>query len=99
MMSKEPDFEEEEESEEEEEDESTEESEDEDEEEEVEVKKKVTKKKLKKKKETYILKEVVTQKDIGIGKLDNDEIFTDKDILLEILNKLDKIEKGILWLA
>jgi len=43
----------------------------------------------------YILKEVVTQKDTAIGDSSNDNVFTDKGILLEILNKLDKIEKAV----
>lgn len=52
----------------------------------------------KEKKETtdkYILKEFTVQKDISIGKIDDEEIFTDKGILLEILNKIDRIEKAV----
>lgn len=46
-------------------------------------------------KEKYVLKEVVTQTDIAIGTSDNNEVFTDKELLLEILNKLDKIERAV----
>jgi len=46
-------------------------------------------------KERYILKEVITQKDIGIGEDGNDEVFSEQGLLLEILNKLDRIEKAI----
>lgn len=46
--------------------------------------------------EPYVLKEVVTQRDVGIGKNDgSDGVFTEKGLLLEILNKLDKIEKAV----
>lgn len=51
----------------------------------------------KKSKEKYVLKEVVTQTDIAIGTSDNNEVFTDKELLLEILNKLDKIERAVAW--
>jgi hypothetical protein len=43
----------------------------------------------------YVLKEVIVQKDIGIGLADDEEVFTDKGLLLEILNKLDRIERAI----
>ena len=46
-------------------------------------------------KETYVLKEVVTQTDIAIGKSDSEEVFSEKGLLVEILNKLDRIEKAI----
>lgn len=46
-------------------------------------------------KERYVLKEVVVQKDTAIGLVDDDEVFTDKGILLEILNTLDRIEKKL----
>lgn len=49
----------------------------------------------KKSKEKYVLKEIVTQTDIAIGTSDNNEVFTDKELLLEILNKLDKIERAV----
>jgi hypothetical protein len=52
-------------------------------------------KKVKEEKEKYILKEIIVQKDTAIGEEGNDEVFTDKGILLEILNKLDRIEKSI----
>ena len=48
-------------------------------------------------KEKYVLKEIVTQTDIAIGTSDNNEVFTDKELLLEILNKLDKIERAVAW--
>jgi len=40
----------------------------------------------------YLLKEVVTQTDTAIGKSDSEEVFTEKGLLVEILNKLDRIE-------
>lgn len=48
-------------------------------------------------KEKYSLKEIPTQTDTVIVSSDmkEDEFFTDKGILIEILNKLDKIEKRI----
>lgn len=53
-------------------------------------------KKTSKPKEKYILKEIVTQTDVAIGTSDNEEqVFSDKELLLEILNKLDRIEKAI----
>ena len=50
-------------------------------------------------KDNYILKNVVTQTEVGIGNKDDDGIFTDKEILLLILNKLDKVIKGVAWLV
>lgn len=50
----------------------------------------------KEKKDSYVLKEIVTQTDIAIGKSDSDTAFNDKELLLEILNKLDRIEKAII---
>jgi len=47
-------------------------------------------------KDKYILKEIVVQKDTAIGEEGNDEVFTDKGILLEILNKLDRIERNLI---
>jgi len=52
--------------------------------------------KAKKTEEAYVMKEVVTQTDVGIGKAGNDEAFTEKGVLLEILNKLDRIEKAVI---
>ena len=52
-------------------------------------------KKEPKRSDTYVLKEVVTGTDTGIGIVGSDDVFTDKGILLEILNKLDRIEKSI----
>lgn len=53
-------------------------------------------KKIVKPKEKYVLKEVVTQTDVAIGLSDNEEqVFNEKELLLEILNKLDRIEKAI----
>lgn len=46
-------------------------------------------------KQRYVLKEVVVQTDTGIGEEGTDEVLTEKGILLEILNKLDKIEKAV----
>jgi len=55
----------------------------------------MTEKEKKEPTEKYILKEVVTQKDTAIGIEGNDEVFTEQGLLLEILNKLDKIERAI----
>ena len=52
-------------------------------------------KKVIKSKDKYVLKEVVVQTDTAIGLSDSEEVFTDKGLLLEILNKLDKIERAI----
>ena len=46
--------------------------------------------------EKYILKQVVTETDTAIGVEGDDKVFSDKGILLEILNKLDKIEKAVI---
>ena len=54
-------------------------------------------KKVIKSKDKYVLKEVVVQTDTAIGLSDSEEVFTDKGLLLEILNKLDKIERAIAW--
>jgi len=53
------------------------------------------KKEVKKSEDTYVLKEVVTQTDTGIGLAGSEEVFTEKGLLLEILNKLDRIERAI----
>jgi hypothetical protein len=47
------------------------------------------------KKDKYVLKEVVVQKDIAVGVEGTDEVFTEKGLLIEILNKLDRIEKAV----
>ena len=47
-------------------------------------------------KDKYVLKEVITQTDLAIGEASDDKVFTDKELLLEILNKLARIEKAIL---
>jgi hypothetical protein len=38
---------------------------------------------------------VVTQTDTAIGTTDSEEVFSDKGLLVEILNKLDRIEKAV----
>lgn len=44
----------------------------------------------------YVLTEVITQKDIAIADSTKpEEVFTDKGLLVEILNKLDRIEKAL----
>ena len=53
-------------------------------------------KEIKEIKPKYVLKEVVTQTDTAIGKNNNDEVYSEKGLLLEILNKLDRIEREIL---
>jgi len=55
-----------------------------------------TKEESKEVKNRYVLTEVITQKEIAIQDSTNpEEVFTDKGLLLEILNKLDKIEKAL----
>ena len=49
-----------------------------------------------KQKDSYVLKEVVTQTDIAVGKSDSEEVFSEKGLLVEILNKIDRIEKAIM---
>ena len=43
----------------------------------------------------YELRELPTQTDAFIAEVGKDEVFTDKGLLVEILNKLDRIEKRI----
>ena len=52
----------------------------------------------KKDEERYTLTEVVTQTDIAVKDNTTGNILTDKGLIVEILNKLDKIEKGVAWL-
>jgi hypothetical protein len=53
-------------------------------------------KEIKEFKPKYVLKEVVTQTDVAIGKSDNNNAFDIKEALVEILNKLDRMEREIL---
>lgn len=53
-------------------------------------------KEIKEIKPKYVLKEVVTQTDVAIGKVDNNNAFDIKEALVEILNKLDRMEREIL---
>lgn len=53
-------------------------------------------KEIKESKQKYVLKEVVTATDVGIGKSDANTILSDKELLVEILNKLDRMEREIL---
>ena len=43
----------------------------------------------------YVVKEVVTATDFAVGTTDSEEIFNDKTLAAEILNKLDRIETVI----
>lgn len=54
-----------------------------------------TEKKKEESKDNYVMKEVITQTDTGIGKKDDEGVFTEKGLLLEIINKLDRIEKAL----
>lgn len=45
--------------------------------------------------DNYEIKEVITQTDQGIGKTGDEGVFTDKGLLLELLNKIDRIEKAV----
>lgn len=58
-----------------------------------EIKSKEVKKEAKK--DLYVLKEVITQTDTAVGRTDSEDVFTDKGILIEILNRLDRIEKAL----
>jgi hypothetical protein len=55
----------------------------------------VEEKKEKKSEDRYVLKQVVTQTDTGVGLVDSEDVFTDKGLLVEILNKLDRIERAV----
>ena len=48
-----------------------------------------------KEKNGYEIKQIVTGTDTAIGKVGSEEAFTEQGLLLEILNKLDKIDKKI----
>ena len=51
---------------------------------------------IQKPKEKYILKQIATRTDTAIKLNDgSNEVFTEKELLLEILNKLDQIEKSL----
>ena len=47
-------------------------------------------------KDKYVLKEVPTQTGVFVGENDNDNILDDKQVLLEILNTLNRIEKAVI---
>jgi len=47
-------------------------------------------------KDKYVLKEVITQTAQAIGDADNEEALNDKQVLLEILNTLNRIEKAVI---
>ena len=49
----------------------------------------------KKEKDRYILTEVPTQTALVIQDLEKEQIYSGEAILLEILNKLNKIEKAV----
>jgi len=65
----------------------------------VEEKKEVPKEVEENKKEKirYELTEVVTQTGIAVKDNDTEKIFTQDDLLVEILNKIDKLERAIAW--
>ena len=48
-----------------------------------------------KEKNGYEIKQIVTGTDTAIGKVGSEEAFTEQGLLLEIINKLDKIDKKI----
>jgi len=50
------------------------------------------KKEQEKSKDNYELKEVITGTDTGIGLVGSEEVFTDKGLLLVVLNTLNRIE-------
>ena len=47
-------------------------------------------------KEKYVLKEVITQTYVAVGVEGTEQVFNDKGILVEILNKLERIERAVL---
>jgi len=67
-----------------------------DEEKKVEVSKEVVKEKeSKESKDRYALVEVTTETDLAIKDNKTDKVFTTDGLLLEILNKVDKIERAL----
>jgi len=49
-----------------------------------------------KKENGYEIKQIVTGTDTAIGKVGSEEAFTEQGLLLEIINKLDRVEKALL---
>jgi len=45
--------------------------------------------------ETYALKEVITKTEIAIVDANTDTVLNNQSVLLEILNKLDRIERAV----
>ncbi len=64
-----------------------------DEKKEVEVSKEV--KEPEKPKERYELTEIVTETGIAVKDNDTEKVFTQEGLLVEVLNKLDKVERAI----
>lgn len=52
--------------------------------------------KVKEKKDGYEIKQIVTGTDTAIGKVGSEEAFTEQGLLLEIINKLDRVEKALI---
>lgn len=48
-----------------------------------------------KKPERYELTEIVTQTGIAVKDNDTEKVFTQEELLVEILNKLNKVEKAV----
>ena len=46
--------------------------------------------------ERYVMTEIAIQKDIAIMDTKTEDVFTEKGLLLEIMNKLDRIEKALI---
>ena len=68
--------------------------------EDVEVSKEEVKPEVKPKevKERYAIIEVVTEKGLAIVDNQTEKVFTQDGLLVEILNKLDKLERALVWL-
>ncbi len=65
----------------------------------VEVSKEVEEVKKPEVKDRYELTEIVTETGQAIKDNNTEKIFTQDGLLVEILNKLDKIERAIVWLG
>ena len=61
----------------------------------VEISKEVKQEVKKEVKDRYEEVEIVTEKGLAIKDNNTDKIFTGDDLFLEVLNKLDKIERAI----
>ena len=61
----------------------------------AEEKTEVSKEEVKKSKERYEVAQVVTETGLAIKDNNTEKVFTQEDLFVEVLNKLDKIERAI----